>query len=147
MLFIAPGGSVQITRGLSQTYDFGKERLNHVSILTPAGSVYTYDSGPTLIRGVLEFSFVRREEAEALRNWIVDVIRFASIPFTLTPNSWDDIGSGDGIALGVCRWDGEATTRDAIRRRGQAGKFDISFPYFSIVYDTVGRPVEPLPSA
>jgi hypothetical protein len=141
-IFTAVPGSVTITRGLSQTYDFGKERLNHSTILLPSGNVYTYDHGPTLNRGILEFSYVTYAEAEAFRNWLVNQIRFAMMPFTITPASWDDIGRGEGVALGVCHYDGEPTTADVIRRRGQAGKFDIRFPYFSIDFDTVGIPAD-----
>lgn len=144
MIFSAVAASVEVTRGISQDSDNGKERLNHKSVLTPSGLVYAYDSGPTIIRGVININFVNETEADALKNWIVNVIRFAYTPFTLTPRPHENLGRGPGVALGFCHWDGEATTRDAVRRRGQANKYDITFPYFTIEFDTIGVPAEPV---
>lgn len=139
-------GDVTINRGIEHSSIFWAERINQQSQISSTGAVFTFDNSRTILRGVIEIRYVSKSEADALRKFIADKIRFKRFTFDLVPESYDDLGGGvvDGTADGAGKtvsdvyfW-GDYTTQDIIKPIGKANKFNITFPYYKPIEPTAG---------
>ena len=130
-VFSLAGNQVYINRGASPDSRFWYNRLNNSSKLTVSGLVKSYDSGPTMLHGILVLQFVSKSDADALRTWIDTGIRYQLKPFSLISDSVTDLGLGIGSTITYAKLDGTADTSAIITPRSRPDKFDISFPYIA----------------
>ena len=138
-------GGILISRGLDQTSDWSRERMNSSSMVSGSGFVVAYDVGPTLIRGKIVIKHVSQTEAENLRAWLVGTAKFSLNEFTITPTIDDDLGAGYGEAITV-NYDGQPSTSGIIFPTGAGGKYEINLPYVYRVDDDGGAPDEEVES-
>jgi len=125
-------GSVTINKNPVYATTWHKERMNQKSRLTSDGTVRTYDSGPILIVGIIELRNVIKSEGDSLRTYITDTAIYRLNSFTITPPAATDLGSGDGVALTTCYYNG-AQSLSGVFDYIAPGKYNISFPYIKKV--------------
>ena len=137
--FTGPQTTVTISRAQGTDSTFWFSRLNNTSKLSVSGNILTYDgSTPTMLHGVLTIKYVNKSEADVLRSWIANEIKFALHPFSITPNFCDDLGLGIGAALPICKIDGVMDTSSIFIPHQRADKLDIALPYIAQVAVTGG---------
>lgn len=121
--------AITISRNLDISSTFWTERLNHVRSQSSGGAVLSFSAGPNMLHGVLVFRYVDKAEAAILTAWIRDTIIFGLKPFSISANSWDDIGLGNGVALSWVKLDSDASTEKIAVRNGAGNKWTITIPY------------------
>lgn len=139
-------GNVTINRGIEHTSVFWAERINQRTQTSSTGKRFNYDNSRTILRGVIEIRYVEKSEADALRKFLTDTIRFGKSSFNITPEPYDDLGGGvvDGSAAGDGKvienafFDGSTTTEGIIKPIGKAYKFNITFPYYKVIIPVAG---------
>jgi len=132
-------GTVTISKNIEHNSRFWFDRLNQVSHETLSGDILSYDNGPTILRGVIRVNYVTESEATSFRNWLRNSVRYRRYSFTITPESFIDLGMGEGVAVTDAYFDStDASTDGIIEPVGRASKFNIVFPYRKRIVPTVG---------
>lgn len=131
-------GSVTIDRGIEHTSQFWFERINQKSQRSTTGNYFTYDNSRTILRGFIEIRYITKSEADELRNFITDSIRFGRLNFDIIPDSFVDLGLGEGVTITDARFDSGTSTQDIIKPIGKANKFNVSFPYYKAINPSEG---------
>lgn len=121
--------TITISRNADPSSRAWLDRLNHFSRQTVSGGIITYDSGCSLLHGVLVVKLVSYAEMIAFRNFVNDDLRYSLRQFSLSANSCDDLGLGKGVALTICKLDDVGSTKDLIEPRSVGDKSDIRIPY------------------
>jgi len=122
-------GTVVINRNPEHSTDFGKTKESQLSNELEDGSNDVYGSGITIIRGTIIVKYVKKEEAEALRDYITTKANFTTNSFQIVPPSFIDLGLGDGVTLENAYYTGGPDSRDFMKKAGFLGRYDIEFPY------------------
>lgn len=135
--FTKNSASVTLSKNPEHTSDFWEERKNQFTIETSTGENITFDNSRTIIRGILNFRLITKSEADDLRDFIVNKIRFKRFSFTITPPAFLDLGSGDGQAV-TAYYDGSESTQGVLRPEGRLSKYNVSLPYKIIVTPAAG---------
>ena len=125
--------TVTINRGIEHTSQFWKRRLNQFTQTSSDGSLITFDNSITVLEGIINIRFITSADATSLRDFITNTIRFSRNTLTITPESYDDLGEGDGVALTSVNYNGGISTDGIIEPFGKAGKFNVKFPYRKII--------------
>lgn len=121
--------SLSINRNCDPSSTHKLERLNHYSHMTVGGNILTYDSGPSILRGVLVLKYVSHSDAIAFRNFVNDDLRYSLKQFSIEASSVDDLGLGKGVSLSTCKLDGVTDTGALMEPRGVGDKWTIKIPY------------------
>jgi hypothetical protein len=129
-------GNVTINRGIEHTSTFWLERINQNTQVSSTGVRFNFDNSRSILRGIIEIRYITKAEADALRNFIVNTIRFGRFQFDIIPASYNDLGLGDGITIPLASYDGDFSTADIIKPIGKANKFNVSFSYFYAINPT-----------
>lgn len=129
-------GDVTINRGIEHTSRFWKDRINQATQTSSTGARFNYDNSRTILRGTIELRYITKEEADNLRNFIVDTIRFGRFEFDIECPSYNDLGLGVGVDIPLALFDGGQSTEDIIKPIGKADKFNVSFPYYKAINPT-----------
>lgn len=96
------------------------------------GEILTYDSGITKIRGFIDLKYVKESEAEALRSFIVNNIRFKKYKFSIIPPSHIDYGLGKGVQIDNCTFANNDASTDGVF--SQYGRLDRKNIFFEFTY-------------
>lgn len=131
-------GIVTITRALDPSSRFGLERTGTKTIRTTTGESISYDAGATLIQGELVFKYLTNAQKIALEQFIAYTCRFSVFPFAITPDSWDDLGLGIGVAIPNAYYAGEPNTLSIFSPTGRLNKWDAVIPYWYKIPVAVG---------
>ena len=131
--FTSGAVTVTINRGIEHTSQFWFKRINHNTVQATDGSLITFDNSSTVLEGVIKIRYLTKTDADSLRNFIRNTIRFSRNTLTITPASYDDLGGGDGVAITSVNYIGDPDTKDIIVPFGKAGKYNVSFPYRTFI--------------
>ncbi len=133
-------GNVIIQRGIEHTSQYWIERINQKSQRSVTGEFFTFDNSRSILRGLIEIRYITYNEAVALRDFITNTIRFGRFNFDIIPDSFVDLGLGEGVTIPSARYDGDLSTESIIKPIGKANKFNVSFPYYYAIPATSGLP-------
>jgi len=133
-------GNVIIQRGIEHTSQYWIERINQKSQRSVTGEFFTFDNSRSILRGFIEIRYITYNEAVALRDFITNTIRFGRFNFNIIPDSFVDLGLGEGVTIPSARYDGDLSTESIIKPIGKANKFNVSFPYYYAIPATSGLP-------
>jgi len=126
-------GTQTISRNPANESDFWHERLQHDTIITADGGRSTYDSGPTVLHGILVIRNISKAEADAFRTWLTATAIFQKNSFSITPPSGVDLGSGDATAVTSAYYNGPTDLKDVIVPQNPRTLYTINFPYWKLV--------------
>ncbi len=134
-------------RGIEHTSNFWVERINQQSQTAITGKQFNYDNSRSILRGVIEIRFITKADADALREFIYNTVRFKRFEFDIIPDSFDDIGGGvvDGTNDGMGKtvplaiFDGDFSTQDIVKPFGKANKFNVTLPYYKAIDAVAGN--------
>lgn len=131
-------GTQEIDRGIEHSSQFWVKRINQISQETSAGSLIVFDNSVSVIEGIINIRLMTKTMADDFRNWLINTIRFQRFSFTITPESYDDVGAGIGVALTECNYAGGTSTESVLKPLGKANKFNLEFPYRAIITPSAG---------
>lgn len=126
-------GSVTINRNPAIGTIWHNERLNQYTLTTVDGGRATYDNGPTILRGTLALRLVAKSEGDSLRTYLTGTAVYGKNSFTITPPSNTDLGSGDGVALTNCYYDGGESLEGILTLTPNGAYYTINLPYWRYV--------------
>jgi hypothetical protein len=129
-------GDVTINRGIEHTSAFWFERTNQSTQVSSTGARFNYDNSRTILRGTIEIRYITKTDADLLRDFITNTIRFGRFDFDIVADSFVDLGQGVGQTISLANFDGEQSTADIIKPIGKANKFNVSFPYYKALNPT-----------
>ena len=129
-------GDVTINRGIEHTSAFWLERTNQSTQTSSTGARFNYDNSRTILRGTIEIRYISKTDADLLRNFIVNTIRFGRFEFDIIADTFVDLGLGVGVQIPLANFDGDQSTEDIIKPIGKANKFNVSFPYYKALDPT-----------
>lgn len=133
-------GNVTINRGIEHTSQFWIERINQKSQRSITGEYFTFDNSRSILKGVIEIRYITYNESVALRNFIANTIRFGRFTFDIIPDTFVDLGLGEGVTIPSARYDGDISTEPVLSPIGKANKFNVSFPYYFAIPASSGSP-------
>ena len=94
------------------------------------GEFITYDNGRTYINGTLLFKNVKKDEADAFRDFFANTTLYKKFTFSLIPPSFFDCGLGDGVQVdGVTLNTDSASLQGMVTWSGRASLFDLRLDY------------------
>ncbi len=129
-------GSVEIDRLIEHSSRFWKRRINQRSQTSMTGKRLVFDNSSTILEGVIEIRFLTKSQADQIRNFVADSIRFQRFNFDIIPEAWDDLGLGQGVTIEQAEFNGSTTTDGVVTPFGKANKFNLSFPYRKVIVPT-----------
>ena len=129
-------GDVTINRGIEHTSAFWEERTNQSTQTSSTGARFNYDNSRTILRGTIEIRYITKADADLLRNFIVNTVRFGRFEFDIIADTFVDLGLGVGVTIPLANFDGGQSTEDIIKPIGKANKFNVSFPYYKALDPT-----------
>ena len=132
-------GSVALDRLIEHSSVFWLNRSNQKTQESVTGSFITFDNSRTVLEGVIEIRLVTYAQAVQLRDFITNTIRFKRFTFDIIPESYDDLGLGQGVTITAAYFNGGETTQGVIVPFGKANKFNIKFPYRKAIDPTVAN--------
>lgn len=122
-------GTVQFSQGADPASVFHVARPGMVRNMTASGTPLIQDNGRSCLIGSIILRFVPKAKTDEFRNWLMNTAKFGQNTFTITPDSFMDIGAGAGVALDNCQWDADPTTDGVIQPSGRLGRSDINIYY------------------
>ena len=126
-------GSVTINRLIEHSSSFWFNRINQKYQTSMTGKRITFDNSASILEGMIEIRYITKAEADALRDLIANTLRFGRFKFTITPESYDDLGEGEGVPIVDAEFNGDTTTLGVLTPFGKAGKFNLKFPYRKVI--------------
>ena len=132
-------GGVEIDRLIEHSSSFNFNRINQRTQTSMTGKRLTFDNSSTILEGVIEIRYITKVQADAIRNFITNTIRFTRFKFSIIPESYDDLGLGVGVTIDDAEFNGSFTTSGVITPFGKANKFNLKFPYRKVIVPTVSN--------
>lgn len=134
-------GNITINQNPEQEGEaFTKTRIGQSSQRMEDGQWLTYDSGRTIVNGVLVLDQVIQSEADALRDYITNTLLFKKFSFAITPPSFWDCGAGDGVEVTNCTLDTpDASTQGIFTQIGRLRRYKITLPYTYTIQPQIGE--------
>lgn len=129
-------GTVIISNNPEESTDWGYSKPSQQSKELENGAKETFSSGSTMIRGVIDINYIKKEEFQLFKNWITNVVNFSQYTFDIVPPSFLDLGFGEGVTIENVYFDGSPDTATFTERVGVLGRHNISFPY------SVAKPID-----
>ena len=121
-------GTVTLTKNPVYPLNWWPVRFNQYTRETADGGHKTFDNGPTIISGVLNFRNVAKSEGDNLRTFLTGAsARWQKTAFVITPPAATDIGKGAGFAITAFFDGGESL--EANFELIPPGTYNIIFPY------------------
>ena len=132
-------GTIKIDRLIEHSSVFDLRRTNQTSAVSITGKILTFDNSNSILEGVIEIRLVTYTQAVALRDYITNTIRFQRFQFDIIPESYDDLGLGQGVTITDAHFNGGQSTSGVITPFGKANKFNIKFPYRKVIIPTASN--------
>lgn len=129
-------GNVTINRLIEHSSAFILRRINQSSVTSVTGKRIVFDNSNTILEGVIEIRLIRYEEAVQLRNFLANTIRFQRFKFDIIPESYDDLGLGQGVTIEAAEFNGGVSTEGVLTPFGKANKFNLKLPYRKVIIPT-----------
>lgn len=129
-------GSIQVDRLIEHSSSFSFNRINQRTQTSITGKRLTFDNSASILEGVIEIRYINKNQADQIRNFISNTIRFQRFKFDITPEAFDDLGLGVGVPILEAEFNGSTTTAGILTPFGKANKFNLKFPYRKVIVPT-----------
>jgi hypothetical protein len=135
LIFTSTAGNVTISASVVFGTSFFKRRINQVVQELLSGDLSVSDdgaSGNTLLKGLIVLKGVSRSDGEAFESWLTGTILFSKTPFNLAGITGVNLGTGQGSALTLARYDGGVSSEDVLELVPPS-QYNINFPYRLVI--------------